>query len=513
MKENIIEFVNITKKFGNIIANDAINMKVKKGSIHAIIGENGAGKSTLMSVLFGIYQPDGGHIKINGKPVSIKGPKIAASLGVGMVHQHFKLVQIFDAVQNIILGHEDKSLGLKTKISEPRKKIEKLSKLYNLDIDTKMKVKDMPIGMQQRVEILKMLYSDAEVLIFDEPTAVLSPKEIEGFLSLLENFKKKGKTIILITHKLEEIKTVADTATIIKRGTVVESCDVATTSIKKMAEAMVGKEIVKVKNKFTDASKNKKILEVKNLNYIDKKTKKAKVNNINFDIYKGEIVAIAGVEGNGQNELSLLLSGMLKPTSGTVIFDNKNITKSSIRRRNELGMSHIPEDRHKHGLILDMSITDNMSSQMFYKFPFSNFGILNNRNMSDFAIEIINEFDVRGANSGNSIARSLSGGNQQKAIVGRELKKKHKLVIAVQPTRGLDLGAISNIHDELIKEKKKNNAVILISYELHEVMALADRIIVFNDGFITGIIKAKGITKNKIGELMVARLGKELKDD
>ena len=504
MNNYAIEFKNITKKFGKIIANDNISLNVKKGNVHALIGENGAGKSTLMSILFGIYQPNSGAIKINGKDVEIKDPKHATSIGIGMVHQHFKLVEAYDAVDNIILGKEPKKFGLFVDKNNARKKIEQLSKKYKMEIDLKMKIRDMSVGMQQRVEILKMLYSDADILIFDEPTAVLTPVQIKGFLELVKNFKDKGKTVLIITHKLEEIKDVADTATIIRRGKSIGDIVVKDTSIKEMASMMVGRDLVESKNEYFDASKRKKILEVKNLTYIDPLSKKKTLNNISFNIHEGEIVAIAGVEGNGQSELSAVISGIKKPNSGSIILDGYDITKASVKRRYEVGLSHVPEDRHKHGLVLDMSITDNMVSQLFYKYPFSRHGIIKPAPANDFSLSVIKDFDVRGANNGSSIARSLSGGNQQKAIVGREMKKDHKLIIMVQPTRGLDLGAIENIHNAILIEKKLNKPTLLISYELNEVLALADRIIVFNDGKITGELTTKEATKEKIGRLMGA---------
>ncbi|WKX02257.1 ABC transporter ATP-binding protein [Candidatus Mycoplasma mahonii] len=505
MVNKIIEFVDLTKKFGKIIANDSINMSINKGEIHAIIGENGAGKSTLMSVLFGIYQPNGGYIKVNGKQVTIHDPKYATSLGISMVHQHFKLVDVYNAVENIVLGREDRKGYIYNDLSKSKKKIQILSKQFGLNINFKTKVSNMPIGMQQRVEILKMLYSKADILIFDEPTAVLSPKEINGFLRLVKNFQKQGKTVILITHKLEEIKEIANNATIIRRGKVVGSCDVKKTTVKKMAAMMVGKEIINVKNKFIDASKNNNILKVENLTVIDHDSKKKTLNNVSFHVNEGEIVAIAGVEGNGQSELALAISGLTKSDSGSIWLSGYNLTKSSIRRRYEKGLSHIPEDRHKYGLILDMTIKDNMSSQIFYKHPFSKYGIIKNGPANDFSLGVVYDFDVRGSNNGDSISRSLSGGNQQKAIVGREMKKPHNLLMAVQPTRGLDLGAISNIHDAILIEKQKKKGILLISYELDEILSLADRVIVFNDGKITGELNAKNITRNKVGEFMAKR--------
>ena len=494
------EMNNITMQFDSIVANDNINLKVKQGSIHAIIGENGAGKSTLMSILFGIYKPTMGYIKINDKAVYIKDPNHATKLGLGMVHQHFKLVGIYNAVENIILGNEPTKLNF-LNLNKAKKEIENLAKKYYLDINLKTKVKKMTVGMQQRVEILKMLYSDANVLIFDEPTAVLTPQEISGFLKLLLDFKKKGKTILLITHKLDEVKKVADKATVLRKGKVVGEFNVKKTTIKKISTTMVGREIVEVKNK-TKVKFIKNALEVKNLNILDIQNKKHILKDINFTIKKGEILAIAGVEGNGQSQLSKAISGLIKINSGQIILDNQNIESLSIKERYKKGLSFIPEDRHKHGLVLDMTISENISNRLFYKKPYSNFGILNNGKMEILSNNIINSFDVRGSNKGKNNARSLSGGNQQKAIAGREISIDHKLLLAVQPTRGLDIGAIEYIHSKILEDKKNKKSVLLISYELEEILSLADRILVINNGKITGELLRKNATREKIGQLM-----------
>ena len=498
-----IEMNHITMRFGSIIANDNINLKVQKGSIHAIVGENGAGKSTLMSILFGIYKPTTGYIKINEKAVVIKDPNHANKLELGMVHQHFKLVGIYNAVENIILGNEPKKLNF-LQLAKAKKKIQDLAKKYYLDINLKIKVKDMSVGMQQRVEILKILYSDASILIFDEPTAVLTPQEIQGFLKLLLDFKQKGKTIILITHKLDEVKAVADKSTVLRKGKNVGEFNVKTTSIKRIATAMVGRNIVAVKNK-AKIKFDKNILEIKNLNVLKSNRKKHALKNINFSIKEGEILAIAGVEGNGQSELAQAIAGLIKINSGKILLQNKNIENLNIRERYNSGLSFVPEDRHKHGLVLDMSINENISNRLFYKKSYSKYGIINNNQIMIFSNDVINNFDVRGSDQGKNFARSLSGGNQQKAIVGREMSIDHNLLIAVQPTRGLDIGAIEYIHSKILDDKKNKKAVLLISYELEEILSLADRILVINDGQITGELLKQNANREKIGQLMTRK--------
>lgn len=503
MNNNAVEMNNIKMRFGSIVANDNINLKIKKGSIHALVGENGAGKSTLMSILFGIYKPTTGYIKINQKAVVIKDPNHATKLGLGMVHQHFKLVDIYNAVENIILGNEPTKWNF-LKLKKAKKEIEDLSKKYYLDIDLTKKVKDMTVGMQQRIEILKMLYSDADVLIFDEPTAVLTPQEIQGFLKLLLNFKKKGKTIILITHKLDEVKAVADQATVLRKGKVAGEFNVKKTSVKEIASKMVGREVVELKNK-SKAKLGKNILEIKNLNVLSRNNKKYSLKNVNLEIKEGEILALAGVEGNGQSELSKAISGLIKIESGQIILNNKNIEFDTIKKRYFKGLSFIPEDRHKHGLVLDMTIGENISNRLFYKRPYSKLGILNNTQMNILNKDIIDKFDIRGSNQGKNLARSLSGGNQQKSIAGREISIDHKLLLAVQPTRGLDIGAIEYIHSKILEDKKNKKGILLISYELEEILSLADRILVINDGQITGELLRQNATREKIGQLMTKR--------
>ena len=502
MSNYAIEMLKITKKFGTFVANNEIDLLVKKQTIHALVGENGAGKSTLMSILFGIHTPTSGKIKINGKTTKIKNPNHATELKIGMVHQHFKLVEIYNAVENIILGHEPVKWSMFLNKKPAREKIEKLSHKFDLKIDLDMKVQDMSVGMQQRVEILKMLYSDADILIFDEPTAVLTPQEIQGFLNLLKDFRNQGKTIILITHKLNEIMQVADEVTVIRKGNFIKNVAIEELTPQKIAELMVGHKVVPAKNTLPYDSDSEDILSLKNISIFRPNSKKKALQNISFSVKKGEVLAIAGVEGNGQTEIALLIAGILKPVTGKVFLNNKDISFYDIRKRYEQGLSHIPEDSHKYGIILDESVKSNMVLQEFYRYPFSKFGLLNDKEFFEFTFGVISDFDVRGANHGKALIKDLSGGNQQKAVVGREMKKNHNLLIAVQPTRGLDIGAIEYIHKKILAEKADNKGVLLISYELDEVMALADRIIVLNDGKITGEVLAKNISRAKIGSLM-----------
>lgn len=500
-----IEMLNITKTFNNgtIVANKNINLKVNKGEVHALVGENGAGKSTLMSILFGLYQPTSGEIKVNGKLTLISGPIKASRLKIGMVHQHFKLVQVNTVWQNIALGSEE-TVGLfflnSTKIKQ---ELTKIMKKYELYVDLDAKIENISVGMQQRVEILKILYRNAEILVFDEPTAVLTPSEIKSLLKIIKNLQKDGKTIIFISHKIDEIKAIADRATVIKQGKNVGEFVVDDLEGHELAEAMVGRKLAHIKNLYKPFDDSKPLLEVINLTV--KKISNTKINgleNFNLKLYPGQILAVAGVEGNGQRELIESITGLTKPVSGAIVYQDVNITSYSIKKRYSLGMSHIPEDRHKYGLLLDLPISKNMVLQNIDQKPYSKMGIINENQIDLLALDIINNFDVRGARGGKSIAGGLSGGNQQKAIIGREIFRAHNLLVVVQPTRGLDVGAIEYIHDQILKEKEKGVAVLLVSYELNEVMALADEIAVISKGHLMGIVPGKDAKKEQIGALM-----------
>lgn len=497
--EYVVEMLNIRKEFPGIVANDNITLRLKKGEIHALLGENGAGKSTLMSVLFGMYQPEVGIIKVRGKEVKISNPNVANDLGIGMVHQHFKLVENFTVTENIILGCEPRK-GLVVDVKTAAKKIEELSNKYELKVDPYAKIEDITVGMQQRVEILKMLYRDAEVLILDEPTAVLTPQEIEELMKIMKNLIKEGKSIIIITHKLKEIKAVADYCTVIRRGKYIGSVEVKSTSQEKMAEMMVGRPV----NFKVDKEEKKPgdvVLKLEDLSVMNNK-KVLGVKNFSLEVKAGEILGLAGVEGNGQSELIEAITGMRQVKSGKVYFKNEDITNMSIRKRINSGIAHIPEDRQKRGLVLDYTLENNMVLEIYDREPFSKHGLLNKDAIHNYAEKIIKEFDVRSGEGGKSPARTMSGGNQQKAIIGREVELQPELLIAVQPTRGLDVGSIEYIHKRLVEQRDQGKAVLLVSLELSEVMNLSDRIAIINNGELIGIVNASETNENEIGLMM-----------
>ena len=503
--EYVVEMLNIRKEFPGIVADDNITLQLKEGEIHALLGENGAGKSTLMGMLFGMYKPDRGSIKVRGKEVKISNPNVANDLGIGMVHQHFKLVDNFTVTENIILGCEPRK-GLTVDIKKAAKKIEELSKKYGLNVDPYAKIEDISVGMQQRVEILKMLYRDANVLIFDEPTAVLTPSEIDELISIMKNMTKEGKSIILITHKLREIKESANRCTVIRRGKYIGTVDVKDATEADMAKMMVGRE-VSFKVEKVEAQPKDVVVKIENLS-VNNNKKVLGLKNFSLDIRAGEIVGIAGVEGNGQTELVEALTGMRNVESGNIIFKGKNIVKESIRQRIDDGMAHIPEDRHKRGLILDYTMEDNMVLKAYRNKPFSKNGLINRAKISEYAKKIIETFDVRSGEGGKSIARSLSGGNQQKGVIGREIESDPDFLIAVQPTRGLDVGSIEYIHKRLVEQRDLGKAVLLVSLELDEVLNVSDRIAVVNNGELIGIVNANETNENEVG-LMMAGIKKE----
>lgn len=497
--EYVVEMLNIRKEFPGIVANDNITLQLKEGEIHALLGENGAGKSTLMGMLFGMYKPDRGSIKVRGKEVKISNPNIANDLGIGMVHQHFKLVDNFTVTENIILGCEPRK-GLIVDVKKAAKKIEDLSKQYGLNVDPYAKIEDISVGMQQRIEILKMLYRNANVLIFDEPTAVLTPSEIDELISIMKNMTKEGKSIILITHKLREIKEAANRCTVIRRGKYIGTVDVQDATEADMAKMMVGRE-VSFKVEKVEAKPKDVVVKIENLS-VNNNKKVLGLKNFSLDIRAGEIVGIAGVEGNGQTELVEALTGMRNIESGNIIFKGKNIAKESIRQRIDDGMAHIPEDRHKRGLILDYTMEDNMVLKAYRNKPFSKNGLINRVKISEYAQKIIETFDVRSGEGGKSIARSLSGGNQQKGVIGREIESDPDFLIAVQPTRGLDVGSIEYIHKRLVEQRDLGKAVLLVSLELDEVLNVSDRIAVVNNGELIGIVNANETNENEVGLMM-----------
>lgn len=498
--EYAIEMLNITKEFPGIKANDNVTLQLRQGEIHALLGENGAGKSTLMSVLFGLYHAEKGIIKVHGKEVNIKSPNDANDLGIGMVHQHFKLVHNFTVAENIVLGMEDSKFGF-IKMAEAVKKITELSKKYKLKIDPIAKIEDITVGMQQRVEILKMLYRNAEILIFDEPTAVLTPQEIEELMKIMRRLIDEGKSIILITHKLNEIKAVADRCTVLRKGKYVGTIDVATTTKEKMAELMVGREVNFQVDK-NPIKLGKPILEVKNLVVKNHYTHKSYVNDISFEVKSGEILCLAGIDGNGQTQLIEAITGLMETSSGKVFLNGIDITNKSIRNKTLSGIGHIPEDRHKHGLVLDFLLNQNMILQSYFDDEFQKKGFLKFDAVELHTNDLIDRFDIRSGKGPKTSARSMSGGNQQKAIVAREFDRKPDLMIAVQPTRGLDVGSIEYIHSQLLSLRDQGKAILLVSLELEEVMSISDRIIVIYEGELVANVYPEKVTESELGLYM-----------
>ena len=498
--EYVIEMLHITKEFPGIRANDDITLQLRKGEIHALLGENGAGKSTLMSVLFGMYQPEEGEIRKNGEPVKINDPNDATALGIGMVHQHFKLVDVFTVLDNIILGAETTKFGFIQR-KEARKKVEELSERYGLKVDLDAKVEDISVGMQQRVEILKMLYRDNEILIFDEPTAVLTPQEIDELMNTMREFAKEGKSILFISHKLNEIMAVADRCTVLRKGKCIGTVNTADTNKQELSNMMVGRP-VQLEVTKTPAKPGEAILTVENLSVPSKLHKGDAVKGVSFEVRAGEIVCIAGIDGNGQTELIYGITGLEKTSGGSITLCGKNITKSSIHNKSAAGMSHIPEDRHKHGLILDFTLEQNMVLQRFKEKRFQNHGFIRRDAVREYAEGLIEQFDVRSGQGPVTTARSMSGGNQQKAIIAREVGRNKPLLVAVQPTRGLDVGAIEYIHSQIVAQRDEGKAVLLVSLELDEVMSLSDRILVMYEGEIVGQLDPQKTNLQELGLYM-----------
>ena len=500
MEDYVIEMLHITKEFPGIIANDDITLQLKRGEIHALLGENGAGKSTLMSVLFGLYQPEKGIIKKDGKEVKINDPNDATALGIGMVHQHFMLVDVFTVLYNIILGAEPNKAGFLVK-NEAREKVMGLSEKYNLKIDPDALVEDITVGMQQRVEILKMLYRDNEILIFDEPTAVLTPQEIDELMKIMKDLAAEGKSILFITHKLNEIMAVADRCSILRKGKYIGTVDIATTTKEELSAMMVGRDVKFVADK-DPAKPGDEVLRVENVCVKSKVHHNDSVHDVSFNVRAGEIVCIAGIDGNGQTEFISALTGLDEISSGKITLLGQDITHKSIRYKNTHGLSHIPEDRHKHGLVLDYMLDENMVLQRYFEPAFEKYSFLKKKEIRDYSEELSEKYDIRSGQGSETIVRSMSGGNQQKAIIAREVSRDHKLLIAVQPTRGLDVGAIENIHEQIIKDRDSGAAVLLVSLELDEVMNLSDRILVMYEGEIVGEFDPKEVTLQELGLYM-----------
>ncbi len=496
-----IEMLNITKKFPGIIANDNITLQLKKGEIHALLGENGAGKSTLMSVLFGLYQPEEGIIKKDGKEVKINDPNDANDLGIGMVHQHFKLVECFTVLDNIILGVEPTKNGFLQK-KEAREKVLALSEKYGLQVDPDAYIEDITVGMQQRTEILKMLYRDNEILIFDEPTAVLTPQEIEELMQIMKNLAAEGKSILFISHKLAEIMAVADRCSVLRKGKYIGTVETKNTTMEELSAMMVGRN-VNFHVEKGEAHPGDVVLNVENMTVASKVHKNNAVKNVSLKVRQGEIVCIAGIDGNGQTEFVYGLTGLEPLVSGKIELKGQDITHASIRKRSTSGMSHIPEDRHKHGLVLDYTLEDNLVLQRYFEPEFtSKAGFLKRGPIRAYAEKLIEGNDIRSGQGPITIARSMSGGNQQKAIVAREIDKDPDLLVAVQPTRGLDVGAIESVHKQLVARRDAGKAVLLVSLELDEVMDVPDRILVMYEGEIVGELDPKKTTQEELGLYM-----------
>ncbi len=500
MEDYIIEMLNITKEFPGIVANDNITLRLKRGEIHALLGENGAGKSTLMSVLFGLYQAEKGEIRKNGQTVNIRNPNDANALGIGMVHQHFKLVENFTVLENIILGVEPCKLGFLQK-SKAREKVLELSKQYGLKVNPDDVIEKISVGMQQRVEILKMLFRDNEILIFDEPTAVLTPQEIDELMEIMRGFAKEGKSILFITHKLNEIMAVADRCTVLWKGKCIGTVNIEDTTKEELSRMMVGRDVSFSVDK-KDAEPGDVVLSVRNLTVPSRTHKKDAVKNVSFDVRAGEIVCIAGIDGNGQTELISAITGLEKASAGTITLCGRDITKANIRTRSKEGMSHIPEDRQKHGLILDYSLEQNLVLQRYWEPEFQKNGFIKREPIRAYAEKLIEQYDVRSGQGPITMVRSMSGGNQQKAIIAREIDKKHELLVAVQPTRGLDVGAIEYIHKQLVSNRDAGKGILLVSLELDEVMNVSDRILVMYEGEIVGELNPEETTVQELGLYM-----------
>ena len=496
--ENVIEMIDITKEFGNFKANDGINLSIRKGEVHALLGENGAGKSTLMNILSGLLEPTSGEIKINGETVKITSPNVANQLGIGMVHQHFMLVGKFTVTENIMLGKEISHSGY-INIKKAQKKVQELSDHYKLSVNPNALVRDISVGMEQRVEILKTLYRGADILIFDEPTAVLTPQEIDELIQIMRQLTLEGKSIILITHKLDEIKQVADRCTVIRRGKSIDTVDVDKVSTQNLADMMVGRQ-VQFKTVKEPSNPKEVVLDIEHLTVKDSRNVTV-VDDLDRSIRGGEIIGLAGIDGNGQSELIQAITGLRSVTTGSIKIKDIDITNQSPRFITESGVGHIPEDRQKYGLILQLPLDKNMVLESYYKAPFSKHGILNDQAITEYAKRLIDEFDVR-TTSEKSIAGSLSGGNQQKAIIAREVDKTPDLLIAAQPTRGLDVGAIEYIHKRLIEQRDQGKAVLLMSFELDEIFNLSDKIAVMYDGKIVKVLNASETDESEIGLLM-----------
>lgn len=498
--DKIIEMREISKQFPGILANDHVNFDLRKGEIHALLGENGAGKSTLMSILFGIYLPTEGQIFLNGNPIQINSPNDANKFGIGMVHQHFKLVEVFSILDNIIMGVEPNKGGFILR-KQAKAEIDMLCKQYDLHVDLDSIIQDVSVNMQQRTEILKMLYRHNDILIFDEPTAVLTPQEIRQLMTTMKHLTNEGKSIIFITHKLDEIMEVCDRVTVLRRGKVIGTVNTKDTTKEKLSQMMVGREVIFNIEK-SPIKTGEIVLEVNQLKVVSNRSKKNVVDNVSFRVRQGEIVCIAGVDGNGQSELGQVISGLIESDGGQIILNGVDVTHKSIRYRNDNGLSHIPEDRHKHGLILADSLANNLALKKYHLEPFQKHGLINEKPIQELAKQLIDNFDIRSGEGVKSKMKTLSGGNQQKAIIAREINKDSSLLLSIQTVRGLDVGAVEFSHRKIIQERDKGKAILLISFELDEVMDVSDRILVMYEGRIVKNVLAKDISVEELGLYM-----------
>ncbi|MCR5291050.1 MAG: ABC transporter ATP-binding protein [Treponema sp.] len=500
-RPNIIEMVGITKAFPGVVANDHVDLTVRENEVLALLGENGAGKSTLMSILFGSYDADSGIIKIRGKEVKIKDPNAATALGIGMVHQHFKLVHNYTVVENIVLGMESTNRFGMLDLKTAEKKVAELSKTFGLNVNLNDKIEDITVGMQQRVEILKVLYRDADIIIFDEPTAVLTPQEIDDLMQTIRLLKERGKTIIIITHKLKEIKAVAERCTVLRRGKVIGTVNVADVTEEQLAEMMVGR-VVKFEIEKNPPKIGKTVLKLDNISVKNSRNQLA-VRNLSLEIHAGEIVGIAGVDGNGQSELLYGITGLEPLVSGSITLNDVDISNYTIRQRIEAGLGHIPEDRHKYGLVKEFTVAENVALKSYYKSPYTKNGcVLVMDEMKKKATDLIGAFDIRAGQGADTTAGSMSGGNQQKVIIAREVDMAGDVIVIAQPTRGLDVGAIEYIRKRILQERDNGRAILLISFELDEIMNLCDRIATISQGAIVGIHNAGEVTEREIGIMM-----------
>ena len=508
--EYAIQLTNVTKTFGKVIANKGVTLNVRKGEILSLLGENGSGKTTLMNMIAGIYFPDSGEIRVNGTPVEIRSPKDAYDLGIGMIHQHFKLIDVFSAVENIALGLEKKE---KFDMKAIRAKAKAICEKYHFDLDLDQKVYEMSVSQKQTLEIVKVLYRGAEILILDEPTAVLTPQEIQELMQIMKNLAAEGKSILFITHKLGEIMQVADRCTVLRKGKCIGTVDIRDTNPEKLSAMMVGRDVNFVVEK-EEAKPGEVVLDIKDMVVASKHHKNNAVNGVSLQVHRGEIVCIAGIDGNGQSELVYGLSGLEPVKEGTITMNGQDITNMPIRRRITSGMSHIPEDRHKHGLVLDYSLEDNIVLERYFEPQFTNrFGFLKRKEIRKYANRLIKQYDIRSGQGTVTKVRSMSGGNQQKAIIAREIDNDPKFLIAVQPTRGLDVGAIEYIHKQIVAERDAGKGVLLVSLELDEVMNVSDRILVMYEGEIVGEFDPKKVSVEELGLYMAGSKRKGIKEN